>query len=153
MTRIRKANDLDTPQLEELYLITRQQTFTWEKSDKFKLEDYKKATEGETVFVAEDDHGKIIGFVSVWEQDHFPFVHHLFIASDHQRKGIGEMLIKNLFSWLPRPYRLKCIAKNLDAIAFYLKNNWIEVGRGVGEDGEYLLLELPAYHPFSNNES
>jgi len=51
---------------------------------------------------------------------------------------------------LPRPYRLKCIAKNLEAIAFYLKNNWIEIGKGIGDDGEYLLLELPAFPTFSN---
>ena len=50
--------------------------------------------------------------------------------------------MESLFVWLPRPYRLKCVAKNLAAIAFYLQNQWIEVGRGIGEDGEYLLLEL-----------
>jgi predicted acetyltransferase len=37
----------------------------------------------------------------------------------------------------------------LDAIAFYLKNNWIEVGQGTGEDGDYLLLELPVSGLFS----
>ena len=31
MVKIRKANDLDIPQLEELFLITRRQTFRWEK--------------------------------------------------------------------------------------------------------------------------
>jgi predicted acetyltransferase len=147
--KIRKANDLDIPQLEELFLTTRRQTFHWENPDKFKLDDYKKTIEGETVFVAEDDHGKVLGFISVWEKDSFPFVHHLFVASAYQRKGIGEALIRNLFSYLSRPYRLKCVAKNLDAIAFYMKNNWIEIGRGAGEDGDYLLLELPAYRPFS----
>jgi ribosomal protein S18 acetylase RimI-like enzyme len=144
MTKIRRAIESDIPQLEALFLITRRQTFTWEKPDKFKLDDYKKATDGETIFVAEDDTGKILGFISVWEKDSPPFVHHLFVALDQQRQGIGEALIRCLFSWLPRPYRLKCVAKNLAAIAFYLKNNWIEVGRGIGEDGEYLLLELPS---------
>jgi ribosomal protein S18 acetylase RimI-like enzyme len=105
--KIRKANDLDIPQLEELFLITRRQTFRWEKPNKFKLNDYKKATEGETVFVAEDSDGKILGFVSVWEKDNPPFIHHLFVASDQQRQGIGAALIRSLFSWLPRPYRLK----------------------------------------------
>lgn len=60
------------------------------------------------------------------------------------------MLIRNLFAWLPLSYRLKCVAKNVGAITFYLKNNWIEIGKGIGDDGEYLLLELPALPPFSN---
>lgn len=50
---------------------------------------------------------------------------------------------------MPRPYRLKCILKNQNAVAFYRKNNWLEVDRGIGEDGEYLLLELPANQSFS----
>jgi GNAT superfamily N-acetyltransferase len=140
---IREANEADSRQLEELFLITRRQTFLWENPDKFKLEDYQRAVDGEMVFVAEDDHGNILGFISVWTQDQLPFIHHLFIASIHQRKGIGTQLVESLFTRLPRPYRLKCVIKNLGAIAFYLHNHWIVVGQGIGEDGEYLLLELP----------
>jgi predicted acetyltransferase len=148
--KIRKSKEIDIPQLEKLFLVTRQQTFNWEKPDKFKLTDYKNATEGETVFVAEEDNGEVIGFVSVWEKDTHPFIHHLFIAPDHQKKGIGALLIRNLFAWLPLPYRLKCVLKNQDALAFYLKNKWLEIDRGIGEDGEYVLLELPAYQSLSN---
>lgn len=149
MIKIRKAIESDIQQLEKIFLVARQQTFTWENPDKFKLADYKNATEGETVFVAEEE-GKIVGFISVWEKDIHPFIHHLFIAPGHQRKSIGTLLIKNLFSWFPRPYRLKCVLKNQDAIAFYLKNNWLEIDRGIGEDGEYVLFELSIYQPFSN---
>jgi len=96
MITIRQAKESDTSQLEKLFLVTRQQTFHWESPNKFKLEDYKKATEGESVFVAEDNRGTIIGFISVWEMDEFPFIHHLFVASEHQRKRVGEVLIRNL---------------------------------------------------------
>lgn len=148
---IRKAKKTDIPQLEKLFLVTRQQTFNWEKPDKFKLTDYKNATEGETVFVAEEEKtGEIVGFISVWEKDEHPFIHHLFIAPDHQKKGVGSLLIKNLFAWLPRPYRLKCVLRNEKAISYYLKHNWLEIDRGIGEDGEYALLELPAHQPLSN---
>ncbi len=92
MITIRKAKKSDTSSLEKLFLTTREQTFHWESPNKFKLEDYKKATDSESVFVAEDDHGTIIGFVSVWEKDEFPFVHHLFVAPEHQRKRVGELL-------------------------------------------------------------
>lgn len=143
MIKIRKAETSDTPQLETLFLITRQRTFHWENPDKFKLEDFKQSTAGETIFVAEDEGATIVGFVLVWEQDAIPFIHHLFVAQNHQRKGIGELLMQSLLAWLPTPYRLKCVSKNRGAMAFYHKHGWIEIGRGIGEDGEYLLLELP----------
>lgn len=148
MMKIRKAKESDIHQLEKIFLVVRQQTFTWDNPNKFKLEDYKNATDGETVFVAEED-GRIVGFISIWERDAHPFIHHLFISVDHQRKSIGTLLIKSLFAWLPRPYRLKCILKNQSAIAFYLKNQWLEIDRGIGEDGEYVLFELPVSRPFS----
>ena len=144
MIKIRKAETSDTPQLETLFLTTRQRTFHWENPDKFKIEDFKQSTSGETIFVAEDEGATIIGFVSVWEQDDIPFIHHLFVAPNHQRKGIGELLMESLLTWLPPPYRLKCVSKNREALAFYRKHGWVEVGQGIGEDGEYLLLELPS---------
>lgn len=44
MITIRKAKESETSQLEKLFLTARQQTFHWESPNKFKLEDYKKAT-------------------------------------------------------------------------------------------------------------
>lgn len=151
MIKIRKANCEDTLQLEKLFLETRQATFTWEPLEKFRIEDYKKSTEGETVFLAEDDGGKAIGFISVWTQDPPPFIHHLFVSPFNQRQGIGKLLIQSLFSWLPPPYRLKCVARNKDALAFYLNNNWIEVGQGISEDGDYFLLELNSVDACQNH--
>ena len=144
MIKIRKAKISDTSQLETLFLITRQHTFHWDSPDKFKIEDFKQSTSGETIFVAEDEGASIVGFVSVWEQDAIPSIHNLFVAQNHQRKGIGELLIQSLLDWLPLPYRLKCVFQNKGALAFYHKHGWVEIGRGIGEDGEYLLLELPS---------
>ncbi|MBA3815532.1 MAG: GNAT family N-acetyltransferase [Parachlamydiaceae bacterium] len=152
MITIRQAEESDTSQLEELFLISRQQTFTWEDPNKFKMEDYRKATEGETIFIAENDTGKILGFISVWEHDAFPFIHHLFISPEYLRKGIGKALLNSLFTWLPFPYRLKCIAKNQNALKFYLKNNWKEIDHGVSEDGDFFLLELSSL-PASSKET
>lgn len=145
MIKIRKASSGDTPQLEQLFLQVRQDTFTWENPNKFKLEDYQKATEGETIFLAEDDK-RIIGFISVWEHDSPAFLHHLFVSKSHQRQGIGRLLIQNISSSIPLPYRLKCIVKNENAMAFYLKNGWSIVGNGISEDGDYVLLELSKLH-------
>lgn len=143
MIKIRKASRSDTPQLEQLFLEVRQATFTWENPNKFKLEDFQKSTEGEAIFLAEKDNKQIIGFVSVWEHDSPAFLHHLFVSKAHQRQGIGRLLIQSISSSIPLPYRLKCIVKNENALDFYLKNNWSIVGKGISEDGDYLLLELP----------
>lgn len=142
MIKIRKANESDTGQLEELFLITRRQTFHWKSPDRFKLEDFKQSTAGETILIAEDENSAIVGFISVWEQDAAPFIHHLFVAPNHQRKGIGQLLLRSLMTQLPLPYRLKCVTQNKSALAFYQSQGWIEIGRGVGEDGDYVLLEL-----------
>ena len=142
IVKIRQANDSDTPQLAILFLITRQQTFKWENPEKFKLEDYAHSTLGETVFVAEDEDRNIVGFISVWDQDDMPFVHHLFVSPKYQRQGIGKQLVQSLFSWIEPPYRLKCVLKNEKALSFYQKHGWVEVERGIGEDGYYCLLEL-----------
>lgn len=142
MIKIRKANPGDTHQLETLFLEVRQATFTWENPNKFKLDDFQKSTEGEAVFLAEEDDKKIVGFISVWEHDSPAFLHHLFVAKSHQRQGIGRRLIQKIVSTIPLPYRLKCISRNEQALTFYLENGWSIVDKGISEDGDYLLLEL-----------
>ncbi len=140
--RIRRANYSDIPDLEKLFLLTRRHAFNWEPASRFKIEDYRKLTEGETVYLAESLMGEIVGFISVWEHDSPAFIHHFFVSPAHQRKGVGKMLIDSLLTWLNLPYRLKCLTKNEKAIAFYLKNNWYALEEGFSEDGDYLLLEL-----------
>jgi hypothetical protein len=84
MIKIRKAKTSDPSQLETLFLITRDHTFHWDSPDKFKLEDFKQSTSGETMFAAEDEGSAIVGFVSVWEQDAIHFIHNLFLAQNHR---------------------------------------------------------------------
>ncbi len=138
--RIRRARSGDTPQLEQLFLETRCHTFYWEDPTKFQLEDYQKQTVGEEVFVAEGE--GIIAFISVWTQDRPPFIHHLFVSPDHQRKGVGTKLVHSLATWLPPPYRLKCLAQNLGARIFYKKMGWVGLEEGTSPEGDYILLEL-----------
>ena len=100
MTKIRIANENDILQLEKLFLEIRQQSFTWERPEKFKIEDYRKSTEGEVVFLAEDN-GEILGFISIWAQD--SFIHNLFIRHDRQNEGIGKLLLKKAIEQFPQP--------------------------------------------------
>lgn len=34
------------------------------------------------------------------------------------------------------------MVKNQGALAFYQKIGWVEIGKGIGEEGDYFLLEL-----------
>jgi len=140
--KIRPANFSDTPALESIFLLTRRHTFNWEEPNKFKLKDFTLMTKGETVYLAENSSGEIIGFISVYQHDTPAFIHHFFVSPHHQRRGVGKALMESLFEWLNFPYRLKCLTKNEKAIAFYLKNNWYALEEGASEDGLYLLLEL-----------
>jgi GNAT superfamily N-acetyltransferase len=137
---IRRAEAKDSAVLARIFMESRLAAFYWQNPARFRLEDFDKETTGEAVFVAEDSSGKLLGFISVWEPDRF--VHHLYIAPDQQRRGIGKRLLESLSTWLPLPYQLKCKARNEPACAFYRKNGWVETGRGTDEQGEYLVLEL-----------
>src|SRR6185295_8677621 len=108
--------------LASLFLESRRRTFHWKDPLEFQLADFEKQTTGEVVSVAVDQDEKIIGFVSVFESDRF--IHHLFVHPDYQRNEIGRLLLGSLTRWLPRPYRLKCVAANQRACEFYRKNGW-----------------------------
>ena len=137
---IRRAVAGDGVALAHIFMESRIEAFPWQNPARFRSEDFKKETAGEAVFVAENGSGKILGFISVWEPERF--IHHLFIAPNQQRRGIGKRLLESLSTWLPLPYRLKCKVKNEAACIFYHKNGWVETGRGTDEHGEYLVLEF-----------
>ncbi|RYD19560.1 MAG: N-acetyltransferase, partial [Verrucomicrobiaceae bacterium] len=94
----------------------------------------------EIIHVAEDpESGALLGFISVWSKEHF--VHHLYVTPDQQRCGTGSALLRSLRSWLPLPYRLKCLEENHAALAFYRRHGWAELERGTDTLGDYLLME------------
>ncbi|MGO4703025.1 GNAT family N-acetyltransferase [Dyella sp. 2RAB6] len=134
---VRLATDDDRPALRELFLQARRATFSWVAGDSFRLEDYDGQTRGERVLVAQADDGSIAGFVALWEPDRF--VHHLYLAAEQQRRGIGRALLQAL-GWPEQPLLLKCLRRNEAALAFYLKLGFAEIGQGRGSDGEYLML-------------
>ena len=55
------------------------------------------------------------------------FLHKLYIQTDIQRKGTGQLLLNHLISLLPDAHeiRLTVNRKNLKAIKFYFKNGFI----------------------------
>lgn len=124
MIKIREFKETDTEQLEKLFLVARQQTFTWESSDNFKLEDFKKSIQGEVVFVAEEKN-EILGFISVWAVE--SFIHNLFIRPDRQNEGIGKLLLKKAIEQFCLPLHLKALTQNTKACRFYESQGWEKI--------------------------
>ncbi len=138
---IRSATSADLASLAELYLRARLAAFAWMNPADFHPDDFFPHTEGEIVHLAEDVDGAVIGFLSLWEPDHF--IHHLFVSPDHLRQGIGSALLADLQRRLPVRFRLKCLVANRPALAFYRSLGWTEIEPGAGPEGEFLLLQSP----------
>ncbi len=142
---IRPVTEADLPGLARIFLEARIQAFHWCDPATFQLSDFAPQTEGEIIHVATDDHGAILGFISIWETDNF--IHHLFIDPAHQRQGIGTELLQSLHTWLPYPHRLKCLLQNTPARAFYLRAGWKDVSSGSDALGDYAVMEFDSQTP------
>jgi GNAT superfamily N-acetyltransferase len=136
---IRPATLDDRDALRDLFLLTRRETFVWQRANSFQLNDFDTQTEGEDVLLAQSADTPITGFISVWMPDRF--IHHLFVAPSSQRQGVGLALFRALPQWRARRYRLKCLTRNAAALAFYRAQGFTPIDAGVSEDGAYLLLE------------
>jgi len=138
--RVRPAETSDQDVLAEIYLAARRQTFPWMAIEKFRHEDYFKATAGEKVLLAELS-GALVGFVSVVTEK--SFVHNLFIDPAYQAKGLGKALLGAGIENLPRPVRLKCTERNVQACKFYERLGWRAIETVAGHpDGAYVLYQL-----------
>lgn len=80
-----------------------------------------------------------MGLVGVWEPE--SFVHHLYVDVRFQRQGVGTVLLDALEGWLPKPWRLKCVQANHQALAFYHASGFRAIEAGQGRHGAYVLME------------
>lgn len=129
----------DGPALRELFIRSRMNAFPWRPTDAFRLVDFDEQTKDEFILVAEND-GIAVGFLSLWQPDEF--IHHLFVDPSWMRGGVGSALLHALPGWSTKRYRLKCLNRNVPALAFYSHHGFIEIDSGVGEDGDYRLMEF-----------
>jgi len=136
MVTIRKSNPDDTPQLEILFQLTRQYTFSCRSPNEFRIGDYAKSVEKDDVWIAEEN-GVIIGVVSIYPANNF--IHNLFVHPHHQRKGIGTILLKQAEDNLEKPMTLKVSMDNSKACLFYQKHGWKEVSTHKDEAEPYWL--------------
>ena len=136
MFRVRPLEEKDKPALAAIYRECRTEA-TW-LSKTAETPDFARDTEGELLLVAVDGDDQPKGFISVWEPD--AFIHHLYVRTGSRHKGIGRLLLDALRPRLPKPWRLKCVRANHEALAFYLRHGWSEVSTGEGEDGPHAVL-------------
>jgi GNAT superfamily N-acetyltransferase len=134
---IRPFIESDRPALRELYKLTRDATFTW-AAGTHQLEDFDRATEGETILVACWEE-QPVGFASIWELD--SFLHSLFVHPLYQGQGIGQALLSSCEPIFHRAPTLKCQQRNARASEFYERRGWRIAEAGASEEGDYWLLE------------
>ena len=121
VTMIRVMEQKDIPQLAQLFLKSRRDTFHWVEPARFQLDDFEQQTAGEEIWIAEHG-GNICGFIAIWKPDNF--VHHLYVSTDWHGHGIGRALLEKGLA--TGQGSLKVATRNTAAVAFYHRLGWIE---------------------------
>ncbi|MGI4856051.1 MAG: GNAT family N-acetyltransferase [Janthinobacterium lividum] len=133
---VRDAVATDRLTLQQIFLSGRRQLDT---QGMLTLDQFDEQTRGERVLIAEETPAAPVGFVSVYMADHF--IHHLYVAPGHQRRGVGLALLHALPGWQRVRYQLKCLSLNTSALTFYTSCGFLPIASGSSANGEYLLLE------------
>jgi GNAT superfamily N-acetyltransferase len=139
MILIRKAEPADMDALQTLFAQI-WSTADWLPAALRSQADLRAESVGETLFMASDEAGRVLGFVAIQEEE--PYIHHLYVAEQARRLGVGKALLDSLQGYLPWPWQLKCLIDNKSALAFYERLGWKTVGSGNSGDGAYVLLQL-----------
>ena len=126
---IRVASSADYPQLRQIYLESRRESFHWAIADEMTLDDFDQDTSEEQILLAEEN-TQVLGFASLYVPDRF--IHNLFVHPAAAGKGVGDLLLKRAVAELGTPVTLKCVSENLKALSFYKKRGW----KAVVEEGE-----------------
>lgn len=139
MIRIRAATPADADALQALYAGCIRAA-DWLPHAARQQPRFAAVSQGEVVQVAEDDRGRLVGLLAV--QPAAGFIHHLYVLAEARSAGVGRRLLAALAeTGLPGPWQLKCVRRNLAAMAFYSRLGWREVGGGESEHGAYALLQ------------
>jgi GNAT superfamily N-acetyltransferase len=136
--QVRPFEERDRPALQAIYRDCREEA-AWLPVTVKERSDFSRDTEGETILVAVGPDDEPQGFISAWQRD--GFIHHLYVRSCSRRKRIGQALLDALGARMPKPWRLKCLRANLEAMAFYAAQGWNEISSGANEEGTFALLE------------
>ncbi len=139
---IQKAQKEEYDDLRSIFLNSRRENFNWVEYDSLKLDDFDSSTEGELILTAKISN-KIVGFISIWEED--KFIHNLFVSSNSKGLGVGKALINEAVEIIGLPLTLKCVKANENALNFYLSQGWTIVEE-VTEKEPYYLMKYEKTH-------
>lgn len=131
---IRESTPADRAALSALYARVCREDLQLESAAP---EEFLSASRGEILLIAECD-GQLAGFASVWQPTRF--VHFLFVARPFRRRGVGSALLDACAARFGRPLSLKCLKRNLPALAFYRELGFRVQSQGESEEGEFWLL-------------
>ncbi len=137
---VREYREADRPFLRTLYLAARKAGWQWLDSQHWQLEDFDHSVLGEKVLVAEYQ-GHIAGFASLLVAD--SFLHNLFIDPASQNQGVASALLEACYPLCRKKMLLKCLTRNLHALAFYQRRDWLVISSGLSEKGDYFLMQAP----------
>jgi len=98
-------------------------------------------TEAETLFVAEDEQRRVLGFVALYVAE--SFVHHLYVEPRLRNRGIGRALLAHAVSLAGGSATLKCQLGNQAALGFYRHLGWVEIIAGTNQYGAWVTLKSP----------
>jgi GNAT superfamily N-acetyltransferase len=136
---VRAATPADYPALQALYEGCRRHA-DWLPEHSRSGRDLAHDAYGERLWLAEDAAGRAQGFVGVWMPE--SFIHHLYVRQDVHRRGVARALLQALArEGVPRPWRLKCLCANREALAFYRHLGWQQTDLGVDDDGPWVQLQ------------
>ncbi len=126
--------------LRKLYLDVRRQTFTWLDTHQYQLSDFDRDTLDEQIYVALW-HGQVVGFISIWQPDHF--IHHLYVDSQYHHLGLGKNLLAKARSE-HATLSLKCMTQNVKAARFYAAQGFKIISHHQSDEGGYQLMRYGA---------
>ena len=87
------------------------------------------------VWVAEPD-GTVVGFTALGTRGGVEFMEHLYVAPEHQRRGIGSALMEKGKTLRPAGFRLWVFQRNAGARDFYERHGLrlVELTDGSGNE-------------------
>jgi GNAT superfamily N-acetyltransferase len=138
---VREFEEADRAALRDLYVASRNATFTRAPAGSHQASDFDQHTEGERILVAVKD-AQVLGFVSIWEPD--SFVHNLFVHPAALRQGAGQALLAACAPYFSKAPTLKCLQANVNALRFYKAQGWVALREDVGPEGPYVLMAKAA---------
>lgn len=91
---------------------------------------------GMEVWVADEADGVVTGFTTLGTRDGDDFMEHLYVAPEHQRRGIGTALMERAKTSRPAGFRLWVFQRNAGARDFYEHHGFrlVELSDGSGNE-------------------